>query len=129
MTLVVFGFTRDSGEELESWVEAFVSEFPDTGRHRHYQVPMMGSGVPGLLRGVIARGMRRGTPEAEHRFVLPYYGDIKTYARIIGVPPGERVFVCLLDGTGSVRWSAAGPAAGELLGVMLRKARTLVVVE
>ena len=126
VTLVGFGFRRESEGPLETWMKPFKGEFEDPQRFRHYEVPMMGRGLVRLARGMINRGMKQGTPGTEHRFVVPFYGDIKSYARELGMDTKqEHVFVCLLDRKGTVRWQGEGAASDSALADLLETARGL----
>jgi hypothetical protein len=126
VTLVGFGFRRESQEPLETWMKPFVREFKDPQKFRHYEVPMMGRGLVRLVRGMINRGMKQGTPVTEHRFVVPFYGDIKSFARELDMDTKrEHVFVYLLDREGTIRWQGQGAAQDSDLLVLLEAARGL----
>ena len=107
---------------------------PQTGKpttdpavYRHYEVPMMGGGLVKLARGMIGSGMRRGTPEAEHPFVVPYYGNTKRYAEKMGmdIASGEHVFLYLLDTDGRVRWQGQGEADEQRLADLFAATRVV----
>jgi hypothetical protein len=70
----------------------------------------MGPRIPGLLRGVINRAMRSAIAQESRRSVAPFYGDINAYSGRLGVEDRSRVQMFLLDGSGVVRWHAAGRA-------------------
>jgi hypothetical protein len=109
-TLVGFGYKRESQDDLNSWLVPFRQEFPLAEGFRAYEVPMMGTRIPGLLRGVINRAMRNAIARENRRWVAPFYGDIDDYSRRLGVTDRSRVQMFLLDGSGVVRWHAAGRA-------------------
>ncbi|UCG41837.1 MAG: hypothetical protein JSU73_08075 [candidate division WOR-3 bacterium] len=126
VTLVGFGFRRESQYPLETWMKPFAAEFTDPQNFRHYEVPMMGRGLVRLARGMINRGMKQGTSETEHRFVVPFYGDIKSYARELGMDTKkEHVFVYLLDREGTIRWHGQGAAQDSGLAELFETARGL----
>jgi len=126
VALVGFGFRRESQEPLETWMKPFARELKDPQKFRHYEVPMMGRGLVRLARGMINRGMKQGTPETAHRFVVPFYGDIKFYARELGMDTKqEHVFLYLLDREGAIRWQGEGAASESGLAVLFETARSL----
>jgi hypothetical protein len=89
-----------------------------------FEVPMMGTRIPGLLRGVINAGMRKAIPRENWRWVVPFYGDIEAYSKRLGVTDRSRVQMFLLDGSGVIRWHAAGRAdSSRLAGLRFEVAR------
>jgi hypothetical protein len=110
IALVGFGYKRESQDDLNSWLIPFRREYTAAEGHRAYEVPMMGRKIPGVLRGVINRAMRKATPIERRRWVAPFYGDIDGYSRRLGVTDRTRVQMFLLDGSGVVRWYSSGRA-------------------
>ena len=125
ITLVTFGFQRESQDDLNTWLFPFAKEFSDSARYNYYEVPMMGTRIPGILRAVINRGMRRGIPKDKHRKVLPYYGDINSYAKKLEMIDRTQVHVFLLDQKGLIRWRAQGRATDEGLKQLRKIAQEL----
>jgi len=110
ITLVGFGYQRQSQSDIDSWLEPFRKEYLSADGFRACEVPMMSPSIPGLLRGIINGAMRKATAVAERRWVAPFYGDIDDYSSRLGVTERSRVQMFLLDGSGVVRWHAAGRA-------------------
>jgi hypothetical protein len=124
IALVGFGFRRDSQSDLDSWLEPFHREYMPADGFLACEVPMMGPRIPGLLRGVINGAMRKATPRERWRWVAPFYGDVDGYSKQLGVDDRSRVQMFLLDGSGVIRWHAAGPADSTgLAGLRLEVAR------
>jgi len=120
IALLGFGYQRESQEDLNSWLLPFRQEYMPADGFRACEVPMMGSRIPGLLRGVINAAMRRATPVETRRWVAPFYGDIDDYSRRLGVTDRSRVQMFLLDGSGVVRWHSSGRAdSAGLAGLRL----------
>jgi len=124
ITLVGFAYRRESQADLGSWLDPFRREFLPADGFRACEVPMMGSRIPGVLRGVINSAMRKATPLEAQRWVAPFYGDIDGYSRRLGISDRGRVQMFLLDGSGIVRWHAAGRADSTgLAGMRFEVAR------
>jgi hypothetical protein len=124
ITLVGFGYQRQSQDDLASWLDPFRREYASADGFRACEVPMMGPSIPGLLRGVINSAMRNATPIERRRWVAPFYGDINDYSRRLGVTDRSRVHIFLLDGSGVVRWHASGRADSTgLAGLRLQVAK------
>jgi hypothetical protein len=124
ITLVGFGYQRQSQDDINSWLEPFRKEYTPADGFRACEVPMMGPSIPGLLRGVINAAMRNATPLEQRRWVAPFYGDIDDYSRRLGVTDRSRVQIFLLDGSGIIRWHASGRADSlGLAGLRLEVAK------
>jgi hypothetical protein len=120
ITLVGFAFQREAQNDLDSWLEPFRGEYMPADGFLACEVPMMGTRIPGLLRGIINGAMRNATPVAERRWVAPFYGNIDDYSKRLGVTDRSRVQMFLLDGSGVIRWHAAGPAESTRLAGLMR---------
>jgi hypothetical protein len=124
ITLVGFGYQRNSQDDLNSWLVPFRQEYEPADGFRAYEVPMMGPRIPGVLRGIINRAMRNATAKENRRWVAPFYGDIDDYSKRLGVTDRGRVHIFLLDGSGLARWHASGRADSTgLAGLRLEVAR------
>ncbi len=124
ITLVGFGYQRQSQGDIDSWLQPFRREYMPAEGFRACEVPMMGPSIPGLLRGVINAAMRNGIPLQERRWVAPFYGDIDDYSMRLGVTDRTLVQVFLLDGSGVVRWHSSGRADSTgLAGLTLEVAK------
>jgi hypothetical protein len=110
IALVGFGYRRESQDDLNSWLQPFRQEYMPADGFRTYEVPMMGSRIPGVLRGIINAGMRKATTNEARPSVAPFYGDVDGYSKRLGVSDRSRVQMFLLDGSGLVRWHASGRA-------------------
>lgn len=120
IALIGFAYKREAQDDLNSWLVPFRQEYRPADGFRVYEIPMMGRKIPGLLRGVINRAMRNATPKENRRWVAPFYGDIDTYSQRLGVEDRSRVQMFLLDGSGVIRWHAAGPADSSRLAGLMR---------
>jgi hypothetical protein len=120
ITLVGLAYQREAQDDLNSWLEPFRAEYIPADGFLACEVPMMGTRIPGLLRGVINGGMRKAIPGESWRWVAPFYGDIDAYSKRLGVTDRSRVQMLLLDGSGVIRWHAAGTADSARLAGLMR---------
>ncbi len=120
IALLGFGYKRESQNDLDSWLEPFRREYMPADGFLACEVPMMGTRIPGVLRGVINGGMRRTTQRENWRWVAPFYGNIDEYSKRLGVSDRTRVQMFLLDGSGVIRWHAAGTADSSRLAGLMR---------
>jgi hypothetical protein len=107
-TLVGFAYRRELADDLSRWSTEFARRHADTSTFHGYEVPMMGSRIPGIVRGIINSSMRRTVPRERHRWYAPFYGDAGQYAAAMGVADRSVVHVALLDRNGLVRWRFKG---------------------
>ena len=120
IALLGFGYKRESQDDLNSWLVPFRQEYASAEGFRAYEVPMMGTRIRGVLRGVINGGMRRAIPRESWRWVAPFYGNIDEYSKRLGVSDRSRVQMFLLDGSGVIRWHATGRADSTRLAGLMR---------
>ena len=106
--VVVVAFKREQQREVASWTPALVELEKRTPAVRVYGVPTLPSGAR-FMRGIIDRGMRRGTPdEAERERTITLYVDTDAFRRALAIPDDRQVQVLLLDRAGTVLWRTAG---------------------
>ena len=129
ITLIAFGFQRDSQDDMNTWIIPFAKEFNDSTIYNYYEIPMMGTRIPNILRGFINRGMKRGIAKDKHRKVLPYYGNIDKYAKELAMNDRTQVHIFLLDIEGMIRWQTQGPATEETMNELKTTVQELDKVE
>jgi len=75
---------------------------------------------------MINGGMKRGTPESAHRFVVPFYGDTRAYAESLDMDTkAGHVFLYLLDRDGTIHWHGEGEAHDSTLAGLFDATRAL----
>jgi hypothetical protein len=129
IALLGFGYRRESQDDLNSWLLPFRQKYSPADGFHTYEVPMMGTRIPGLLRGVINRAMRNAIAKENRRWVAPFYGDINDYSTRLGVTDRSRVHMFLLDQAGLVRWYTAGPVVGNAFEELRLEVEKLVAEE
>lgn len=103
-TLVVMGFSKDSGDACRVWVERFTKD----GGHA-YMAPIL-EGAPRLVRGLIRSGMRKDIPSSLHARTLLVYSGEAEWKKRTGFQPGtdKQPYLILLDKQGRVQWQRRG---------------------
>jgi hypothetical protein len=106
-TAVVFGFSRAGGDDAGRWGERLVSDSATRGRVNTITVAELG-GAPRLLRGMIASGIKRGTPlEARDRMMVLDHDDA-LWKRRLSVGETSHAYVVLIAPNGRVKWMSEG---------------------
>jgi len=67
--------------------------------------------APGMIRGMIKNGMRKGLSPAEQDQIVVMTQDQKLWEKFFGVENDKDPYVVLLDAQGTVLWHGHGPAA------------------
>lgn len=104
--LLIVGFTRASREQTKAWSQRVAA----AGMPIAYSVAVI-EDVPGLLRGMVTRGMRKGVPvEMQARFLL-VTEDVTRWKALSGFVQDQEdaAYLLLLDSDRRIVWRHAGP--------------------
>lgn len=106
-TVVVFGFSRQGGDDAGRWGERLMRDSATRGHVNVITVAELG-GAPRFMRGLIAAGIRRGTPPdaRDHMMVLDH--DDALWKRRLAVSETSRAYVVLLEPNGRIQWMSDG---------------------
>ena len=74
-----------------------------------YELAMLEK-APGIIRGVIKSGMRKGTTLAEQNEIVVMTKDQAQWEKYFGVSDDKDPYVLMLDAKGDVVWHGHGPA-------------------
>lgn len=116
--VLVAGFSREGGNGTGAWVKAIHADTALSGM-AVYQVAQI-AGAPGLIRGMIKSGMRRGVPVGEQDHFVVLTQDEKPWRSYFDVGDDQVPYVAMIDATGKVLWRGHGAAAE--LEMQLKKA-------
>jgi hypothetical protein len=105
--VLVAGFSHDGGIACGDWMKAIRA---DAAGVEVYEIAMI-EGAPGLFRGMIKSGMRKGMSAAEQDRVVVLTQDDKLWEKFFAVSNGQDPQVMLLDGEGNVVWHGHGAAS------------------
>jgi len=107
--ILVFTFSRDAAGLASEWVDLCVAASKQPGRETLacYDVRML-EDVPGFLRGMMERGMRKHLAiDRQRRTLLAYTGNDAWRGRLGARDPAS-AYVVACDATGMVRLTATG---------------------
>ena len=106
--VLVAGFSHEGGMKVGEWMKALRgdSAFATVGV---YEIAML-EGAPGIFRGMIKSGMRRGMTPAEQEHALVMTQDQEQWKKFFGVADDKDPYVVLLNANGDVLWRGHGPA-------------------
>ena len=106
--VLVGGFSHDGGIACGDWMKAIRGDAALAGVEV-YEIAML-EGAPGLFRGMIKGGMRKGMSTAEQDRVVVLTLDDKLWAKFFAVSNRQEPQVMLLDAKGNVVWHGHGAA-------------------
>ena len=107
--VLVAGFSRAGGEGTGAWVKAVQTD-PALKGAAVWQVALL-AGVPGIFRGAIRNGMKKGMPEEQQSRFVVLAQDEAAWRSYFGVTEDSEPYVLLLDAAGKVLWRGHGAAA------------------
>jgi len=76
--------------------------------------------VPGLLRGMVERGMRSGFPVELQRQTLLVYKNNDAWRERLAVTDDKTAYIVAIDARGYVRGTATGPFTSTEIEKMMR---------
>jgi hypothetical protein len=107
VALLVAGFSRDSQNVMQPWVDRFVKDFGRDPRLVAYSVAVL-EGAPRFIRPLIVGGMRKSVPATDApRFLLAFHEE-KVWKQTFGFAQPDDAYLVLLDSGGNIRWKAHG---------------------
>jgi hypothetical protein len=107
VTLLILGFTYDSRHAVGAWAKRYKQEFERLPKVEFYEIPMIG-GMARMGKWFIGSGMRRGTPEGDHKRVITVYGGTGDWKKRVGYRAKDAAYLILLDRQGRVRFLHSG---------------------
>ncbi len=107
-TVLVAGFSHDGGIACGDWMKAIRGDAVLAGVEV-YEIAML-QAAPGILRGMIKSGMRKGMPSAEQERSVVLTQDDKAWKKYFAVSNTQAPQVMLLDAAGNVLWRGHGAA-------------------
>jgi len=109
VTVLVAGFSREGGAGCGAWFKAIRADSALAGVGV-YEVASL-EGAPGIFRGAIKNGMRKGMSAADQDMNVVLTQDDKLWRQYFGVTTDKEPYVALLDANGKVLWHGHGAAA------------------
>jgi len=107
--VLVAGFSREGGNGTGPWVKAIHGDSALAGLPV-YQIAQI-AGAPGLIRGLIRSGMKKGVSAAEQDSFVVLTQDEKPWRTYFEVGDDQVPYVAMIDGKGKVLWRGHGSAA------------------
>lgn len=112
-SILVAGFSHEAGMQCGPWMKAIQTD-PALKDVTAYELAMLEK-APGMFRGMIKSGMRKGTSPAEQERIVVMTQDQKQWEEYFGVADEKDPYVVMLDARGDVVWHGHGSVSLEPL--------------
>jgi hypothetical protein len=100
-TIVVVGFTKRSQSQTTAWSTQLTKDYGTEPRLQRYSIAVLDD-VPGLIRGIVISGIRRGVPKDQQDNFIVLTHDAKAWRDIAGISSPDDAYVILFDDTAHV---------------------------
>lgn len=107
--ILVAGFSHDAGVQCGAWMKAIEGD-ATLKQFSVYELAMLEK-APGMLRGMIKSGMRKGLSPAEEDQIVVMTQDQEQWEKFFGVGDRGSPYVVVLNAQGDVVWHGHGQAA------------------
>lgn len=120
--LVLVAFLQKQQKDVDTWLAPLAAVQQAHPGFRYYELPTI-KRMNGLMRFIIANGMRGGIPDKGQRErTITLHIDKEPFKKALGIESESTIHALLIDKAGQVLWRAEGlytAAKGESLVAML----------
>ena len=108
--VLILGFGRHSGNATTAWEKPVRTQLAHVPAIGFYDLAMLAE-VPGFIRPLILRSIRKEVPDVLKPNFLPLLDQEDAWKRVAGYAADqpEAAYVMLVDQHGNVRWSTHAP--------------------
>ncbi len=106
--ILILGFSKKSGEVCQPWAKHVSAELLLDPRVNYYQLPHV-EGVPGLVKPIILRGLRRDTTPEQLAHIVPLYDKQEDWKKLVNFSAPDDAYIVVTDFDGHVFWQTHGP--------------------
>lgn len=125
-TVLVFGFSRGSQKETTAWGKRILLQIGRPPELGFFEIADLAP-VPGLLRGMITRSMRKSSPPSLHPYFLTLTQNDSDWKRLAGYTSDapDAAYVVLIDQKGTVHWKTHAPDSDSAAAALAEQVRLL----
>ncbi len=106
--VLVLGFSHKSAEQTSPWSKRLAADYVSHHEVGYFEAPVL-EGVPGLVKPMILRGMRKQLTVAEQGHSLPIDRHADQWKKICGYKEPDDAYVIVASADGRVIWQTHGP--------------------
>jgi hypothetical protein len=117
--ILITGFSHKSGDLVKIWAKQISADYRNDTRVAYYQLPNL-QGVPGFVKPMILKGMRKDTPPDEQSHFVPIYDNKDAWKKLVHYSAPDDAYLIVATSDGRPVWQAHGPYS-EALDQALKK--------
>lgn len=106
--VLIIGFSKKSGDTCQPWGKRISTELLLDPRVNYYQLPHL-EGVPGFVKPMILRGMRKDQTPQQQAHMVPLYEKQEEWKKLVNFSAADDAYILLTDAEGHVVWQTHGP--------------------
>ncbi len=106
--ILVLGFGKDARAQVRDWGKRLATDYFTSPTVLYYELPVV-AGVPRLLRGLVMKQIATEVSDRGKHHFLPITDNESTWRALAHVTDPNQAYLLVVDSTGSVRWTTAGP--------------------
>ncbi len=115
IAVLILGFSRASKEPTSAWGKKLQTDLGHTPGFEIYSMPVIEE-VPGVIRGMVISGMRRGTPENLRDHFVPVLHNEAEWKKLVGYREPDDAYLVLLNRDGAIAYQTHGPVTEKSYG-------------
>jgi hypothetical protein len=115
-TVLIVGFSRESSTPATNWGKALAPALSSTPTIGVLQLPMLAD-VPGLVRPLVLRSIRKQVPAFLQRNFVPLTANEAAWKQLAGYDTHapDAAYVMIVDKSGAIRWQTHAPCSPALV--------------
>ena len=114
-SILILGFSQKSAVQTGAWSNKLRSSVClERQRATCYNLPVLGA-VPRILRGIVLRSIKEGTPEPLRRYFLPIFEKEPQWKRITQFWEADDAYILVVNRAGDVEWRTNGDCTTKQL--------------
>ena len=105
--VLILGFSKKSGDTCQPWGKRISTELLLDPRVNYYQLAHL-EGVPGFVKPMILRGMRKDETPQQQAHMVPLYEKQEEWKKLVNFSGPDDAYIVLTDPEGRVVWQTHG---------------------
>jgi hypothetical protein len=107
VAVLILGFSRASKEPSSAWGKKLHTDLGQTPGLEIYSMPVLEE-VPGLVRGMVISGIKRGVPENLRDHFVPVLHNEAEWKKLVNYREPDDAYLVLLDRSGTIAFQIHG---------------------
>ncbi|MGH9679162.1 MAG: hypothetical protein ACRD4Y_04360 [Candidatus Acidiferrales bacterium] len=123
--ILITGFSHKSGDLVKTWAKQISADYRSDSLVAYYQIPNL-QGVPGFVKPMILKGMRKDTPPEEQSRFVPIYDDKDAWKKLVHFSMPDDPYLIVATPDGHPVWQAHGAFSDATYEELKKSVSTLL---